>query len=170
MAKKRMFSPTITGTDAFNDMGPEVCYLYFQLCLAADDDGFVGSPKRVAGSLGMGVEQLDTLVEKRFCIRFDSGVLAIKHWLIHNTIQKDRYTPTTYIEEFALIGQKKNKAYTLDQSQWYVPEEKSDADTDTKKRTSKKSSKNAESIGMQREYDFPNIENQLLNATETKGE
>ena len=54
---------------------------------------------------------------KRFILTFESGVIVIKHWRMHNYIQSDRYKPTDCIDEKKMLGLKKNKAYTLDESQ-----------------------------------------------------
>ncbi|MDG3374784.1 replisome organizer, partial [Vibrio parahaemolyticus] len=37
----------------------------------------------------------------------------IKHWKIHNYIRNDRYKPTLYQDEKALLADKDNKAYTF---------------------------------------------------------
>jgi hypothetical protein len=55
---------------------------------------------------------LKLLLAKRFLIGFESGVLVIKHWRMHNTLRKDRYNPTQYQEEYAMLDVKDNKAYT----------------------------------------------------------
>ena len=46
--------------------------------------------------LGNSEDDLKLLVAKRFLLVFESGVVVIKHWLIHNTIRMDRFNPTTY--------------------------------------------------------------------------
>jgi hypothetical protein len=43
-------------------------------------------------------------------------VVVIKHWRIHNYIQKDRYKPTKYTEEMAQLTVKESGGYTLDTS------------------------------------------------------
>ena len=50
---------------------------------------------------------------KRFILVFESGVIVIKHWKIHNYIRNDRYKPTLYQDEKALLADKDNKAYTF---------------------------------------------------------
>jgi len=45
MAQRRMFSPTITESDAFLDMPLSTQALYFHLGMYADDDGFVNPGK-----------------------------------------------------------------------------------------------------------------------------
>jgi len=46
MANRRMFSLTIVDTDIFLDMPSTTQNLYFHLGMRADDDGFVGNPKK----------------------------------------------------------------------------------------------------------------------------
>jgi hypothetical protein len=49
---------------------------------------------------------------KRFILTFDSGIVVIKHWKIHNYIQNDRFKETTYLEEKATLTLDGKKAYT----------------------------------------------------------
>lgn len=115
MAEKRMFSKKITDTDAFLEMPLSTQALYFHLNMNADDDGFVGSPNMTVRKIGANKNDLDLLFAKRFILPFESGVIVIKHWRIHNTIQKDRYIPTNYIEEKNRLYLKENKSYTLNE-------------------------------------------------------
>lgn len=117
MAVKRMISKKIVDTDAFLDMPLSSQALYFHLLLRADDDGFMGNHKRIMRTIGCSEDDMKILLGKRFIIPFESGVCVIKHWLIHNTLRHDRYTPTTYQEEMNQIGVKENKSYTLDFTQ-----------------------------------------------------
>ena len=112
MAKKRMFNVDIVGSDAFLDLPHTAQALYFQLGMRADDDGFVGNPKTIQRIAGAKASDLELLVKKRFLLQFPSGVVVIKHWKINNQIQKDRYTPTVYTEEYQSLYIKDNKAYT----------------------------------------------------------
>lgn len=113
MARKRMFNITVVDSDAFLDMPLSTQCLYFHLNMRADDDGFIGNPKRIQRLVGAGDDDLKLLIAKRFVLIFEDGVIVIKHWRMHNTIQKDRYTPTVYQEELNTLGIKKNKSYTL---------------------------------------------------------
>ena len=113
MARKRMFSDTITDSDAFLEMPLSTQALYFQLSMRADDDGVVNNPKRIMRMLGASDDDLRILNSKKFIIKFDSGIIIIKHWLINNTLKKDRYKPTIYQREFSMLGMKPSKAYTL---------------------------------------------------------
>ena len=112
MAKKRMFNVDIVGRDAFIDLTHTAQAIYIQLGMRADDDGFVGNPKTIQRIAGAKASDLELLVKKRFLLQFPSGVVVIKHWKINNQIQKDRYTPTVYTEEYQSLYIKDNKAYT----------------------------------------------------------
>lgn len=113
MAKKRMFSLGVLDTDAFLDMPLSAQALYFHLSLRADDDGFIGNPKRITQNVGASLDDLRILIAKRFVLTFEDGVIVIKHWRMHNTIKKDRYTATNYSEDLKLLNIKENGAYTF---------------------------------------------------------
>lgn len=124
MAKKRMFNNSVLDTDAFLDLPLSTQALYFHLNLRADDDGFISNPKRIQQYIGASEDDLKLLVLKSFVIAFDDGVIVIKHWRMHNTIRNDRYQPTNFQEDLALLGIKENKAYTLNVSKVeteYIP-------------------------------------------------
>ena len=119
MAERRMFAKTIVDSDAFLDMPLSTQALYFHLSMRADDDGFINNPKKLQRMIGCADDDLKLLLAKRFLIPFDSGIVVIKHWKIHNYIQKDRYKPTMYQEEKALLDTKENKSYTINK---HIPE------------------------------------------------
>ena len=99
MAQRRMFALKIIDTDLFLDMPVSSQLLYFQLSMRADDDGFVGSPQKIIKMVNCSSDDLKILVSKSFIIPFESGICVIKHWKIHNYIQKDRYQKTLYDQE-----------------------------------------------------------------------
>lgn len=111
-ANRRMFSLQIVDTDAFLEMPTSSQLLYFHLVMRADDEGFVGSPKRILKIIGVQDDDLKILIAKRFVLVFDSGIVVIKHWLIHNTIRMDRLRKTTYQKEKNELILTENKAYT----------------------------------------------------------
>lgn len=113
MAERRMFAKTIIDSDAFLDMPSSAQALYFHLAMRADDDGFVNSPKKVQRMVGASDDDARLLLMKRFLIAFDSGVVVIKHWRIHNYLRSDRYKPTNYKDEMAMLTVKDNGAYTV---------------------------------------------------------
>lgn len=113
MAERRMFTKKITNSDAFIDMPLSTQALYFHLNMEADDDGFNSSPKKIQRMIGASDDDLKILFAKNFVIPFESGVVVIKHWKLHNYIQNDRYKETVYLEEKKLLETKENKVYTV---------------------------------------------------------
>ena len=112
MANKRMFSKMITASDAFVDMPATSQLLYFHLNMEADDDGFVSNPKRIIRMINVGDDDLKILLAKRFLLPFESGVVVIKHWLLHNAVRKDMYKETQYLDEKKRLQIKENGVYT----------------------------------------------------------
>lgn len=117
MAERRMFTQKITESDAFIEMPMSSQALYFHLCMNADDDGFVKNPKSIQRLVGCNDDDLKLLIAKRFILPFDTGVIVIKHWRMHNLLRKDRYKETVYLEEKSMLFLKNDGAYTLDESQ-----------------------------------------------------
>lgn len=111
-----MFAKTIIDSDAFLDLPLSAQALYFHLSMRADDDGFVNNPKKIQRMIGATDGDAQLLLQKGFLIAFNSGVIVIKHWKIHNYIQKDRYRPTVYRAEMAQLSTKENGGYTLTNS------------------------------------------------------
>ena len=113
MAERRMFAKTIIDSDAFLDMPLSTQSLYFHLSMRADDDGFINNPKKIQRMVGASDDDLKLLIAKNFIIPFESGIVVIKHWKIHNYIRNDRYKSTVYQEEKAMLDTKGNNAYTV---------------------------------------------------------
>lgn len=117
MAERRMFTQKITESDAFIEMPMSSQALYFHLCMNADDDGFVKNPKSIQRLVGCNDDDLKLLIVKRFVLTYESGVIVIKHWRMHNILRKDRYKETEYLEEKSSLYLKENGAYTFDETQ-----------------------------------------------------
>lgn len=113
MAERRMFTKKITDSDAFTEMSSAAQALYFHLNQAADDDGFNNQIQMAMIKAHASIDDLKILMAKNFVIRFESGVIVIKHWRMHNTLRKDRYTPTNYQEELSMLGLKGNGTYSF---------------------------------------------------------
>lgn len=111
MAERRMFSKSVIDSDTFLDMPLSAQALYFHLSMRADDDGFVNNPKKIQRMVGAGDDDCKILVAKKFIIPFESGIVVIRHWKIHNYIQKDRYKETVYLDEKAQISTDRTGAY-----------------------------------------------------------
>ena len=112
MAEKRMFSLSVVDTDWFLDLPLSTQALYFHLNMRADDDGFVDAPNSIVRKIGASKNDFDLLVAKRYVLKFESGIIVIKHWRMHNTIRQDRYKPTQFQEELKTLSIKENKSYT----------------------------------------------------------
>jgi hypothetical protein len=112
MAERRMFALKIIDSDAFLDMPASTQSLYFHLSMRADDDGFLSNVKKIMRMIGASEDDLKILLSKRFLLLFDSGIVVIKHWRIHNYIAKDRYNATIYKEEKEALFIKASGAYT----------------------------------------------------------
>ena len=107
-----MFTKKIIDSDAFLDMPLSAQALYFHLNMRADDDGFINNPKKIQRFTGSSDDDLKLLLAKRFVLAFESGVVVIKHWRMHNLLRKDRYHPTQYQEELKRLEVKANGSYT----------------------------------------------------------
>ena len=107
-----MMSKSIIKSDTFLDMPATTQNLYFHMLLDADDDGFINAPKSIMRMIGAKDDDMKVLAAKQFVIPFESGVVVIKDWKIHNYIQNDRYKPST-LPERDLLNIQKDKTYTL---------------------------------------------------------
>lgn len=103
MAHRRMISQDIIDTDIFARMPQSARYLYYELLVRADDDGFIGAPLRVIRMVECTEKDLDELIKNRYVISFESGIIVIRDWKIHNSIRKDIYKKTMYQEEFNML-------------------------------------------------------------------
>lgn len=113
MAERRMFSRQIIDSDLFLDMPSSTQILYFHLAMRADDDGFVANPRKIQKMIGAGEDDGKILIAKNFLIGFDSGVIVITHWRMHNYLRKDRYQESIHWEEKKQLFVQKNNKYTL---------------------------------------------------------
>ncbi len=103
MAQRRMFSLAVVDSDRFAEMPLSAQALYFHLGMHADDDGFVGSPKKIQRAIGCCDDDMRLLIAKQFIIPFNSGVVVISDWKLNNSIKSDRYKPTIYQAEKQLL-------------------------------------------------------------------
>lgn len=113
MSERRMFSKSITESDMFLDLPPSAQALYFHLSMNADDEGFVNNSKRIRKVCGANEDDLQHLIRNGFLIRFNSGICVIIHWKINNTLRKDRFKATNYLEEKAMLVENTAGVYSL---------------------------------------------------------
>lgn len=114
MAERRMFAKSIIDSDKFLEMPMTSQLLYFHLSMRADDDGFIDKPKSIMRLIGCKDDDIKVLIANSFVIPFDTGIVVVKHWRVHNYIQKDRYRPTQYQDEKELLKLEKSGVYTMD--------------------------------------------------------
>lgn len=108
---RRMYSSSIVENDNFLSLPKSAQNLYFFIMLNADDDGFVSNPKMVTRAVDADQDDLQRLIDEDYLILFDDGVVAVKDWLIHNTIRKDRYKKTVHQEDAKKIEVAENGSY-----------------------------------------------------------
>lgn len=99
MAERRMMAKSIIDTDIFLDMPISSQNLYFHMLLRADDDGFISNPKSILRTIGASEDDLKLLLVKQYIFGFESGVVVIKDWKVHNYIRSDRYKPSQLPEK-----------------------------------------------------------------------
>ena len=116
MSDRRMFSNAVIDTDTFLDMPLTTQALYFHLGMKADDEGFVGSPKKIVRAVNCTEDDFKLLVSKGFVLCFENGVIVITHWNINNIMRKDRRKSTIYTDEKARLTTEKNDTYSIHQS------------------------------------------------------
>lgn len=112
MATKRMFSKDVVRTDRFLDMPLSTQALYFHLCLDADSKGFV-TPRSIMRLINSTIDDLNTLIGKRFVIPFESGVVVVRDWRVHNYIDEKREAQSQYKTEFSCLHLQPQGYYEL---------------------------------------------------------
>ena len=112
MANKRMFNLNLIDTDLFLEMPISSQNLYFHLGMRADDEGFVGNPKKIIRTIGANDDDLRVLITKKFVIPFETGVIVIRHWKLNNYLRNDRKQDTIYQYEKSLLVEN-NSVYEL---------------------------------------------------------
>lgn len=113
MAERRMFTKKITDDDHFLNLSSSAQALYLHLSMNADDDGFCNQITASMFKAHASVTDLEALLKNRYIYQFDSGVIVIKHWRMANALRKDRYTPTAFKNEMAMLKVSENGAYKL---------------------------------------------------------
>ena len=98
MAERRMFAKAIINSGKFLRMPPTSRLLYYDLGMAADDDGVVEAYSVMTQTKAT-EDDLRVLVAKGYIrILNDDLVSVICDWQTNNTIRSDRYHPSIYAE------------------------------------------------------------------------
>ena len=96
MAERRMFAKSIIGSARFLRMPPTSRLLYYDLGMAADDDGIVEAFS-VMRTTGANEDDLRVLASNGFVrVLNEDLVTYITDLSRNNYIQKDRYRPSIY--------------------------------------------------------------------------
>ena len=96
MAERRMFAKSTIGSARFLRMPPTSRLLYYDLGMAADDDGVVEAFS-VMRTTGANEDDLRVLASKGFVkVLNEDFVTYISDWSRNNLIKKDRYHPSVY--------------------------------------------------------------------------
>lgn len=114
MAVRRMISREVICSDDFVEMSFVSQALYYQMLINADDDGFVSNPKQITRSIGATQEAMQELLDNKFVLQFNAGIIVIRHWLSQNKVQADRYKPTKFMAERELLSVNGAKEYFFD--------------------------------------------------------
>ena len=113
MASRRMISTTVFSSDKFMDLQPVTQLLYLQIGLNADDDGFTNRLNAIRKMVDATKENVNELVDAGFIFIFNSGVAVDLYWNVNNSVRKDRYRPTVYQEEYALLTKDTEGRYII---------------------------------------------------------
>ena len=114
MANRRMFAQGVVESDRFLDMPLSAQALYFHLGMYGDDDGFVGSPKKIQRSCSAADDDLKLLIAKGYILPFESGVIVITNWRENNQLRPDRHSNTRYVAEARTLNILADKSYSFD--------------------------------------------------------
>ncbi len=91
MAERRMFAkPLLIVMYFWTCHILHNCYISIFLCEQMMI-GFINNPKNIMRLASCKEDDLKLLIAKQFILPFESGIVVIKHWKIHNYIRNDRY-------------------------------------------------------------------------------
>lgn len=104
MAERRMFSKSVTNSARFLRMPQTSRLLYYDLGMAADDDGVVEA-FTVIRTTGAAEDDLRVLASRGFItVLNDDLVSYITDWNTNNQLRKDRHKPSIYAELLVKIA------------------------------------------------------------------
>lgn len=103
MAERRMFAKSVVCFDILPDLSHSAQALYFHLNMQADDDGFIPNPKPILRQIRCTQRHFRELLDNGLLLQFDGDLTVITHWHTHNQIRKDRYKPTRFREQLAML-------------------------------------------------------------------
>ena len=146
-----MFDKVVTTSDDFLELSAEAQCLYFHMGMLADDDGLAKNYRSYMKLIGATNEDLQSLIDKSFIYKFDSDVIAIKHWKINNTVRNDRYRPTIFQNEFSRLDIADNNEYIMLDTNGIPDGNQMDTKNSIDKNSKDKISKEKDSLEKKRE-------------------
>ena len=124
-SKRKTFCQDVLFEDKFLALPLKVRWFYLCLNYGADDDGFTDCSVAIAAFCSCTKKDLKLLADKGYVILFDSGVVLISHWHVHNKpFRADRYHETQYLEEKSLVELDSGKVYRLKKEERNVPNDR----------------------------------------------
>lgn len=130
MAERRMFSKGVVNSARFLRMPQTSRLLYYDLGMAADDDGVVEA-FTVLRTTGAAEDDLRVLASRGFVVVLNEDLVSyISDWKRNNYIRPDRYSPSGYAELLVKI---------TDEHQRYTDGIPNDTQRDTQVRLGKDS-------------------------------
>lgn len=115
-----MFAKNITLTSLFLSMPMTSQYLYYNLGMSADDDGFVEA-LMVMRMVNSNEQDLKVLQENGYIYVLPKLVVLILDWKVNNDLRKDRYTRSKYQEIYGLPAKDKSGRYILANDPPWIP-------------------------------------------------
>lgn len=113
MANRRMFSKSVVQSSQFLRMPATSRLLYYDLGMAADDDGFV-EWYTVLRMTGATEQDLQVIQANNFVHIFDDRALVIIDWKENNYLRNDRYQPSRVAQSLKFdVSQVQNGRYTF---------------------------------------------------------
>ena len=113
MAKKRSFNLSVLLEEALQSLPYQTRWLYVLLNFEADNDGFIRTSEYVLRTSSCTEQDLEALISAGYLLRFESGVLLIKHWIRHNSVRPSRRGTTMFKEEWNLVTPDVSGLYRL---------------------------------------------------------
>ncbi len=124
-SKRKTFCQDVLFENKFLDLPLKVRWFYLCLNYVADDDGFTDCSVALAGICNCTKKDLKLLADKGYVILFDSGIVLISHWYVHNKpFRPDRYHETVYLREKSLVELDSEKVYRLKNEEGNVPNDR----------------------------------------------
>ena len=113
MEGKRFITKDVLCQTSYCDMNYTEKMLYIYLVLSADDDGFVGNPKKIQQTYTYNRKALSVLEKNGFIITFPNDVCVLTHWNMMNKVPPSKHVDTIYTAEKARLRVDKKGVYHL---------------------------------------------------------